>query len=164
MITESTAGEVADVVYAVARLSRIARPAPGSVTGPELPIWHASMLTLLAHQGERRLGCVAGDLDVDPSVVSRRVVALSELGHVGRRPDPEDRRAQLLVLTEAGRAALAEHRRYRNLQLAAALEDLDDAEVRRLAIGFRGVVDQLIGEAVHGAGRQRRLPAPVPAS
>ena len=159
MITESTAGEVVDTVYAVARLVRLARPAAGSAHGSGLPIWHASMLNLLEHQGERRLGCVATDLDVDPSVVSRRVVALEEAGHVHRRPDPEDRRAQLLGLTDAGRAVLAAHRRYRNLQLAAALGDLDDEEVRRVAVGFKELVEQLLDMAVPGEGRLRRLPA-----
>src|SRR4051812_25024861 len=52
--------------------------------------------------GPARVSDVARRLRVDLSVASRQVAALTAAGYVRRQPDPEDRRAQLVSLTEAG--------------------------------------------------------------
>src|SRR4051812_16946433 len=53
-----------------------------------------------------RVKDVARELHVDFSVASRQLTALATAGYIERQPDPDDRRAQLVSLTEAGVAAL----------------------------------------------------------
>src|SRR5689334_17972523 len=89
----------------------------------------AGLLGLLVAEGEQRLGVLAASLDVDASVISRRVAALEEAGLVARRPDPQDRRAHLVGATEQGRAALAASRQHRAEPVAAALAHRTDEAV-----------------------------------
>ncbi len=61
-----------------------------------------SVLMLLAGRGECRLSEMAELAGVGVSVMSRHVAALERDGLVTRRDDPDDRRAALLSLTDAG--------------------------------------------------------------
>ncbi len=63
------------------------------------------VLGRLLRAGGMRAGDLAQQEGLDQSTVSRRVGSLVERGFVHRDTDPDDRRAQLLQLTEAGRAA-----------------------------------------------------------
>lgn len=47
---------------------------------------------------------LADEVGVDPAAMVRSVDQLEKAGYVERRPDPEDRRAKGLYLTESGRA------------------------------------------------------------
>lgn len=58
---------------------------------------------------------------------------LEELGLVGREPDPLDRRAHLLVLTEEGKQRLGRARAARQRQLYTLLAAWPHEEVRLLA-------------------------------
>ncbi len=130
MITAATADELLDSLRTVVRAGRTARQMP---LEEDLPGWTVAVLGLLAREGEQRLGQVAAHLEVDPSVASRQVASLEQLGLVTRRPDPADRRAQLLDVSAAGLATLAEYRAQRARWVADALEDWDDTEVALLA-------------------------------
>ncbi|MFI6334919.1 MarR family winged helix-turn-helix transcriptional regulator [Streptomyces sp. NPDC050535] len=87
--------------------ARRARAAAGRVH-PELSL---VSYTLLGHLEERG-GCRGTDLAahyaLDKSTVSRQVAALERSGLIERRLDPEDHRVQVLHLTEAGTAILAQ--------------------------------------------------------
>ena len=54
-----------------------------------------------------RAAAAARWLGVGPAVLSRHVAELGYLRDGGRHPDPDDARAQLLELTDAGRAAVS---------------------------------------------------------
>ncbi|MHA6627358.1 MarR family winged helix-turn-helix transcriptional regulator [Pseudonocardia sichuanensis] len=151
MITTATADELMDVLRTIVRASRSARQLP---LEEDLPGWTVAVLSLLAREGEQRLGAVAAHLEVDPSVASRQVAALEQLGLVLRRPDPADRRAQLLAASDAGLATLAEHRGLRARWVADALEGWDDAEVSHLVARL----DQLVHD-LHHALSERNEPA-----
>lgn len=70
-----------------------------------------ALAAVCAH-GPLRVSEVAQRLAVDVSVVSRQIAALDAAGYVMRKPDPLDRRAHQVVVTEAGQAVLdASHRR-----------------------------------------------------
>ncbi|MEU4193740.1 MarR family winged helix-turn-helix transcriptional regulator [Kribbella sp. NPDC026611] len=86
----------------------------------------ASMLKILAKDGEQRGGEIAAKLGVDPSVVSRQVSALEADGLVSRRPDPADARVGLVSLSTEGRARLEALYSSYTQQLRSALDDLDD--------------------------------------
>ena len=96
-----------------------------------------SVVSLLDHAGPRRVCDLAEADGPDASTVSRRVAALADRDLVGRTPDPEDRRAHRIALTDHGRAVLHAERRRRADLVADALTDwsgTDRAELTRLLI------------------------------
>lgn len=64
------------------------------------------LLVLLSADGARRVGALAVDLGVNQSNASRLVARLVQQGLARRVDDPDDRRAQLVELTVAGRTVL----------------------------------------------------------
>lgn len=73
---------------------------------PELPPAAYPVLLYVADHGPTRASDVVDHLGTDKGAVSRQVAQLEQLGLVTRSCDPEDRRAQALVLTADGRARL----------------------------------------------------------
>jgi DNA-binding MarR family transcriptional regulator len=142
VITTATADELMDVLRTIVRASRSARQLP---LEEDLPAWTVAVLSLLAREGEQRLGRIAAHLEVDPSVASRQVAALEQLGLVQRRPDPADGRAQLFAASDTGLATLTDYRELRARWVADALEGWDDAEVAQLVNRF----DLLVGDLHH---------------
>ncbi|MFT4297295.1 MAG: MarR family transcriptional regulator [Micropruina sp.] len=70
------------------------------------------ILARLYREGAMRAGDLAHIEGLDPSTLSRRVAALVDRELLLRETDPDDRRAQQLQLTDAGRAQfLAEQQR-----------------------------------------------------
>ncbi|MFE7328512.1 MarR family winged helix-turn-helix transcriptional regulator [Streptomyces sp. NPDC057565] len=92
----------------------------------------ATVLTLLARDGEMRIGRLAELLAVDMSVTSRHVTHLAALGWIDRSPDPADGRSRILRLTPEGRARLAELSERTAQLLAQRPNDWSDEDVRRL--------------------------------
>jgi DNA-binding MarR family transcriptional regulator len=74
---------------------------------------------------------------LDISTVSRHVAQLDRAGLVERTPDPDDRRAHRLQLTEAGRNRLHEafERRRALLRRAVGHWDPDDVELLDRLLG-----------------------------
>jgi DNA-binding MarR family transcriptional regulator len=80
-----------------------------------------------------RVKDVACELHVDFSVASRQLAALASSGYIRRDADPDDRRAQLVSPTDAGRAALERaHDRIVGV-FASALAGWSDAEITSLS-------------------------------
>jgi DNA-binding MarR family transcriptional regulator len=80
---------------------------------------------VLAHvvfDGAARLSALAAGMCVDLSVISRQVAALEAAGLVARTRDPADRRASLIVATEAG-MELTERKREQFVTLLRKLLD-----------------------------------------
>ena len=75
-----------------------------------------------------RLSELAGLLQLDQSTVSRQVSHLVAGGLVARAPDPADRRACRLTLSDQGRATLESVRAARWAQLRQALSGWSDPE------------------------------------
>lgn len=99
----------------------------------------ASVLKVLAKDGEQRGGTIAVKLGVDASVVSRQLSALEGDGLVSRRPDPADARVSLVQLSELGLARLDALYAGYTKQLRAALADWDDDEMVAAATALRRV-------------------------
>jgi DNA-binding MarR family transcriptional regulator len=152
VISTATAGELLDLLRAIVRTNRSARQVP---LEEDLPAWTVAVLGLLVREGEQRLGQVAAHLEIDASVVSRHVAALEQLDLVVRRPDPADRRAQLLAASEAGVATLGDHCALRARWVAEALAGWDDAEVAHLV----DRLDRLVHD-LHQALAERSEPVP----
>ncbi len=73
-------------------------------------------------------GTLAERLEVEPITASRMVDRMEEAGLVERRPDPEDRRAWRLFLTEASRGLLGKLRRFGDEVLGEVFEGFSPAE------------------------------------
>ncbi|MCE6999574.1 MarR family transcriptional regulator [Saccharothrix sp. S26] len=86
------------------------------------------LLANLANLGPSRSSALAEAVFSDPSTVSRQVATLVKDGLVERRADPEDGRASVLAVTEAGERLLAERRAQRNLALARLFTDWSPQE------------------------------------
>lgn len=96
--------------------------------------WSAHIvLKCLGTEGPMRAGSLAECVSSDPSTVSRQVAALVKLGLIERRADPDDGRASLLVVTEGGKAVLAEHDRIRLRYFADMLADWGPGDVQAFA-------------------------------
>ncbi|GAA4366629.1 MarR family winged helix-turn-helix transcriptional regulator [Paeniglutamicibacter cryotolerans] len=64
-------------------------------------------VTVLANHGPQRPSALAAHLVTGASNASKIIRRLTEAGFAVREPDPEDARAQLITLTEAGRKVAA---------------------------------------------------------
>ena len=79
-------------------------------------------LSLEADQ-EARAADLACDMLLSPSHVSRRIDRAAEAGYVCREPDPDDRRAHRVCLTDAGEAVVDEFRPRLDAVLAEVIFD-----------------------------------------
>lgn len=120
----------------LSRLSRTARQHSGPLAralGLEIEGGAVGILGALAKLGPRRLGELANDLGFSHSVASRHVASLEALGYVTRHSDASDRRAQVIALTDQGRAHLETIREGHRRFLEDALAEWSDADIAALA-------------------------------
>lgn len=94
-----------------------------------------SQLRALRHVhrgGPMRVSALAEALGVVPRSATSIADELEELGAVRRRPDPDDRRATLLEVTDRGRRLMAAVSDSRRAALAGVLADLSDRDQNEL--------------------------------
>jgi DNA-binding MarR family transcriptional regulator len=107
-----------------------------------------ALLRQIADSDPLRLGELAARLGVEASHVTRTVQQLERSGYVTRIPDPEDRRAQRIQLTQAGREAIARIREVGVRGMQAALSAWTPQELRQLATLFHRMVDDFLAHSV----------------
>jgi DNA-binding MarR family transcriptional regulator len=100
-----------------------------------LPLDRAAVALLrqVADSGSLRPSELASLLSVEASHVTRQVQQLEKAGHLTRVPDPNDRRAQRIELTPAGRDAVDRVREASCRGMTVALADWSPQELRQLA-------------------------------
>jgi DNA-binding MarR family transcriptional regulator len=96
---------------------------------PDLSPVAYSMMTALRDSGPQRASALVEIFSIDKGAVSRQVQALLELGLIERTPDPEDRRAMILAITEEGSSRMAQLALARRHQVSARLENWSDEEL-----------------------------------
>src|SRR3546814_10966504 len=106
----------------VARLIRRNFTQRAAAHGLSLAQWRA--LAFLARQQGVNQVTLADRLEIQPITLARLIDRLQEAGLVARRPDPDDRRAFLLYLTDAAQPLIEQMRRYGADTRAAALAGL----------------------------------------
>lgn len=145
-----TAETVSDLFQQLQSLGRTMK-ALGSRQADRLSLSTLMVLSQVQSLGEVRSSGLADLLGVDTSVVSRQLAVLEAAGLTGRRRDPQDGRAWLAHVTEAGAERLAELRAQRVDQVTQALSGWSDAEVRRLCGQLVGL-DEALQHVVHEGG------------
>ncbi len=123
-------------IYGLAALRReLGRVASGELSTPGF----GALVAL--HRGQAsRVSDLASVLQIDQSVASRQVAALQAAGFVERTVDPDDRRAHLLGVTDAGRAALGDVHQKLTDALGDALRAWDPDDVVVLARGLERLI------------------------
>jgi DNA-binding MarR family transcriptional regulator len=97
-----------DVSFLLARANALSLASGNGALAPfDLKVRSFSVLALASSGANPSQRDLAEFLRLDPSQVVALVDALQERGLVERRPDPRDRRANVVVATEAGRTLWA---------------------------------------------------------
>jgi DNA-binding MarR family transcriptional regulator len=127
------AGEesLSEAFSAVARQLRHASQetlAPWDVTPSQL-----RALRALGHHGALHMSALSDRLRIAPRSATEVVDALEDRGLVARRPDPADRRATLVELTDHGDEVLRAIRAARGLEAERAFDQLSAADRDHLA-------------------------------
>jgi DNA-binding MarR family transcriptional regulator len=125
-------GSLADRMIAVVRLIGAAS-GRGEIAG--LSNARYQLLHTVVHAGPARMGAIAKRLGYSPRTLTPMVDALESDGLLRREPDPADRRAQRLALTDSGRELM--HRAHNERIATAAgvfapLQPEDRAALSRL--------------------------------
>ena len=94
---------------------------------------HLRALRVLGHHGAQHMSALSDRLHIAARSVTEVVDALEARGLMSRRPDPADRRATLVELTEHGDDVLAAIRAARGLETERAFDRLSAADRDHLA-------------------------------
>jgi len=105
---------------------------PRSADGRRIEPGAFYALHAVACHGPIRLSDLAGRLNLDASTVSRHVRNLEQAGYLDRTPDPADRRASQVFLSEAGRSVLCATVEVRRARVAAALAGWSEPDRHQL--------------------------------
>lgn len=116
--------EVATAEDAILQLSlAVGRRLRARIDGDPIEWSQATLLFTLKKRGAMRLGDLAESMRLDASTVSRHVQQLAEREFLSREPDPDDGRACILAVTDAGVVAVKQTFDQRRSILTAALAE-----------------------------------------
>ncbi|WP_327700929.1 MarR family transcriptional regulator [Streptomyces decoyicus] len=125
--------EVAERFFAVTKLLR--KRANDGLRAQGLTMARGKLLAVLDRAGPVRISAIAAKLGIAARSVTEAVDALERDGLVRRAPDPTDRRAVLVTLTDRGATVIHETEGPRRAVvngLFSALDTEDRAELLRL--------------------------------
>jgi DNA-binding MarR family transcriptional regulator len=115
--------------YLLSKIGKGARRAAAErLAARRLRLWHMAVLATLDDFGPQIQRDLATRLGIDPSDVVKVLDELAAAGLVERTRDPADRRRVLTIVTEPGRALLAELHAHEKAAADELLAPLDDAE------------------------------------
>ncbi|MEU2779939.1 MarR family transcriptional regulator [Streptomyces sp. NPDC007162] len=160
--------EVVEIERALTRITYLSTRARQherlmALAGVPLDRAAVALLRQVADSEPLRPGELAQRLGVEASHVTRTVQQLQRSGHVTRVPDPDDRRAQRIELTDAGRGAVERVRDAGARGMQLALGDWQPEELRQLAVLFHRMVDDFLSYAVEDEPGQEAGEAVPPA-
>ena len=112
-----------------------------------------AILRNIAEGEPLRPGVLAARLSVEASHVTRQLGQLEKSGHVVRVPDPDDRRAQLVQLTDLGVAAVHQMREASRRGMQEALRDWSPEDLHQVATLFHRLVDDFIANGEEADGQ-----------
>ncbi|MGQ4434261.1 MarR family winged helix-turn-helix transcriptional regulator [Streptomyces sp. SAS_260] len=158
--------EVTEIERALTRITYLSTRARQhdrlmALAGVPLDRAAVALLRQVADSDLLRPGELAQRLGVEASHVTRTVQQLQKAGYVTRAPDPDDRRAQRIELTEAGRKAVISVRDAGARGMQMALSEWSTDELQQLAALFHRMVDDFLKYAIDEDGEPE---AAAPAS
>ncbi|MFF1598631.1 MarR family winged helix-turn-helix transcriptional regulator [Streptomyces mirabilis] len=106
-----------------------------------------ALLRQVADSGSLRPSELANLLSVEASHVTRQVQQLEKTGYLTRVPDPNDRRAQRIELTPAGRDAVDRVREASCRGMSVALADWSPGDLEQLATLCHRLADDFFAHA-----------------
>jgi DNA-binding MarR family transcriptional regulator len=141
--------EVVELERALARITYLRTRARQhdrlmALAGVPLDRAAVALLRQISEGEPRRPGELAHRLGVEASHVTRTVQQLERSGYVLRVPDPDDRRAQRIQLTEEGRRAVDRVCRAGVREMERALAGWSGEDLRQLAALFHRMVDDFL--------------------
>jgi DNA-binding MarR family transcriptional regulator len=102
MVRKATRPDLAGMLVQLARQTVAAEQPVLAAHG--LSMWGYIVLSALDHSSIRTQAALAALIGADKTRIIPTLDQLQEHGHIERIPDPEDRRARLLAITESGRS------------------------------------------------------------
>ena len=120
---------------------RMFRAVNDEMSGCGLSMARTKVLLRLREQGPVRQSVLAADFGLSPHSITDIVDGLERLGMAERRPDPADRRAKLVAITDAGQAALDVANATWERLLTQIFGTLDEAD-RSTLLGLLGSLDE----------------------
>src|SRR4029077_16689589 len=129
---------------------RMFRAVNDEMSGCGLSMARTKVLLRLREQGPVRQSVLAADFGLSPHSITDIVDGLERLGMAERRPDPTDRRAKLVAITDAGEAGLNVGNATREgllKQIFGALSEADRETFLRLLDSLARASEQLISNA-----------------
>jgi DNA-binding MarR family transcriptional regulator len=162
-LPDAPSPEVIEIERALTRITYLSTRARRhdrlmALAGVPLDRAAVALLRQVADSEPLRPGELAARLGVEASHVTRTVQQLQKSGYVTRVPDPDDRRAQRIELTDAGLQAIAKVREAGVRGMQMALSDWSPEELRQLATLFHRMVDDFLAHAVDEEPEDRSAP------
>jgi DNA-binding MarR family transcriptional regulator len=142
----TSVGQIEQALGALLRLTRAPRFAETvrQRAGAEIDRAGYGVLVRVAELGPVRLSELAQYLGLDVSTVSRQVQQLEQRGLVARSPDPLDRRAALLDLSDQGRETTNRMRDAWCETVADVVKTWKPADIAR----FGSLIDRFVSDVV----------------
>lgn len=137
---QATERSVDSVLQALLSIGRTMRQRTPGDTIEQGTFW---LLKNLATHGSMRVTDLAAHAGLDASTVSRHVAQLQRDDLIHRRPDPEDRRAQLVELSPQGRQKLEDGYRRRRAILTQAFDQWETKDLAQLESLLGRFVDDI---------------------
>jgi DNA-binding MarR family transcriptional regulator len=122
---------ISDLFWSVAR--RLRGLSKAALAPWDIAPSHGRALAVLLGRGDLRLSELSDHLHIAPRSTTEVVDALAERGLAERRPDPEDRRATRVLLTEHGREVATAIQAARATESEAFFSVLDHEDAAALA-------------------------------
>jgi len=126
---------------AVVRLNRRLR---AQRANEDLTLTQLSALSCLYKCGPMSPGELAANEGVRPPSMTRVIAALEELGHLSRRPNPNDGRQAIVALTDSGLDHVRTDISAREAWLDRSLAELDPGE-REILHRAAEIIDRMAG-------------------
>jgi DNA-binding MarR family transcriptional regulator len=142
-----TADAVSDLFHQLLSVNRSLRTLSGK-QADRLSLSTLMVLAQVESLGQARCSALADLLGVDNSVVSRQLAVLEAAGLTARRADPQDGRAWLAHITEAGTQRLTDLRSQQVALVTDAMSGWTEQDVRSLC-GQLVRLDEALQEAVY---------------
>jgi DNA-binding MarR family transcriptional regulator len=133
-MTQPSPDDTRRILEALSAVTRqLARASGGPEDGPPMTSTQRLALFETAIEGPLRLSELAGRMGITAPTASRAVDGLVEIGLLERLPDPEDRRAVRIDLTDRGRHDVEERKARVTAALEPAAAALSERDRARLA-------------------------------